>query len=177
MSVPTRLVSLDDAPVLAELHRTHRAFLAPWEPARPEEYFTVQGQRAVIEGVLEQHVQGHTLPHLILNDERVVGRITLSEIVRGAFLSCRLGYWVAPTDNGRGVATAAVGLMARVAFRELGLHRIEANTLLHNEASQKVLLRNGFTRFGMSPGYLKIAGQWQDHAMHQLLSTDLPGSQ
>jgi len=44
----TRLVNADDVPVLAELVRVSREFLAPWEPARSERHFTVDGQRAVI---------------------------------------------------------------------------------------------------------------------------------
>ena len=61
-----------------------------------------------------------------------------------------------------------------MAFGELGLHRIQAGTLLHNTGSQRVLERNGFQRFGVAPQYLRIAGQWQDHALYQLIS-DLGG--
>lgn len=56
-----------------------------------------------------------------------------------------------------------------VAFRDLGLHRVQAETLLHNVASQRVLARNGFVRYGTAPQYLRIAGRWQDHAMFQAL--------
>jgi ribosomal-protein-alanine N-acetyltransferase len=90
--------------------------------------------------------------------------------VRGAFQSCHLGYFVGSADNGRGVASAAVRAIIRVAFEELGLHRIEAGTLLHNAASQRVLEHNGFVRFGVAPEYLNIAGEWQDHAMYQLVA-------
>jgi ribosomal-protein-alanine N-acetyltransferase len=50
------------------------------------------------------------------------------------------------------------------------LHRIQADTLVDNEASQRVLKRNGFVRIGLAPRYLKIAGRWQDCILHQLLS-------
>jgi ribosomal-protein-alanine N-acetyltransferase len=110
------------------------------------------------------------IPHVIVDGDRIVGRITLSNVVRGPFLSGNLGYWVSSADNGRGVATAAVGAIARLAFGTLGLHRIEAGTLPHNTGSQRVLERNGFTRFGMAPQYLKIAGRWQDHFLYQLLA-------
>ncbi|MGI5213963.1 GNAT family N-acetyltransferase [Plantactinospora sp. CA-290183] len=170
MGTTIRLVRLDDVPALTELLRANREFLAPWEPLRGDDYFTVEGQEAVIRTVLSQHEQGFTLPYVILDSGRLVGRITLNEIVRGPFQSCRLGYLVGSADNGRGVATAAVRAMAGVAFAELGLHRIEAGTLRHNLASQRVLERNGFTRFGVAPKYLKIAGEWQDHVLHQLLT-------
>jgi ribosomal-protein-alanine N-acetyltransferase len=82
-----------------------------------------------------------------------------------------MSYWVSAADNGRGLATAAVRDMIRVAFAELGLHRIQAETLLHNVRSQRVLERNGFVRFGMAPAYLKIAGNWRDHFLYQVLAT------
>jgi ribosomal-protein-alanine N-acetyltransferase len=102
-----------------------------------------------------------------------VGRVTLSNIVRGAFQSCNLGYWVGRDDNGRGFATAAVGDVVQVAFDDLCLHRIEAGTLLRNIGSQRVLERNGFVRYGIAPQYLNIAGSWQDHAMYQALNPNM----
>ena len=165
----TRLVTQDDAQVLAELLQVNRDFLAPWEPIRDEGHYTVAGQRITITSALERFRQGITVPHVILDEEdRIVGRITLNDIVRGPFLSCHLGYWLSAAANGRGLATAAVRDMIRVAFEEQGLHRIEAGTLLHNVRSQRVLERNGFVRFGVAPSYLKIAGQWQDHALYQI---------
>jgi ribosomal-protein-alanine N-acetyltransferase len=168
--VSTRLVAEDDAAALAQLLAVNREFLAPWEPIRAEEYFTADGQRGAVQQALEQHARGATVPHVILHQDLIVGRVTLSNIVRGAFQSCNLGYWVGSAHNGRGVATAAVGEMTQVAFGDLGLHRIEAGTLLDNLASQRVLERNRFVRFGVAPAYLKIAGRWQDHALYQALN-------
>jgi len=166
----TRLVTLDDAPVLAELLRVNHDFLAPWEPIRDDDSFTVEGQRTAIRSALERHRQGITMPSVILDESgRVVGRVTLNDIVRGAFQSCHLGYWLSAAANGRGLATAAVRDMIRLAFEDLGLHRIEAGTLLHNVRSQRVLERTGFVRFGVAPNYLKIAGEWQDHALYQIV--------
>ncbi|HEX4279413.1 MAG TPA: GNAT family protein [Solirubrobacteraceae bacterium] len=166
----TRLVAVEDAPALAELVRQNREFMADWDPIRPEDYFTPEGQRGAIEDALDSYAHGVRVPHLILDGDRIVGRITLSNIVRGPFQSCNLGYWVNQADNGRGLATAAVGEIVRVAFDELALHRIEAGTLLRNVASQRVLERNAFVRFGVAPGYLNIAGVWQDHALYQALN-------
>ena len=112
------------------------------------------------------------MPSVILDEAvRVVGRITLNDIVRGPFQSCHLGYWLSAAENGRGLATAAVRDITRVAFEELRLHRIQAATLLHNIRSQRVLERSGFVRFGVAPAYLKIAGQWQDHALYQIVNS------
>ena len=170
MTATTRMVTRGDAPEMAEVLRANRDFLAPWEPARGDGYFTEPGQRLVVDDMLRQWGLGATLPHVIVEDGRIVGRIALSNIVRGPFLSASLGYWVAADANGRGIATAAVGRIVRLAFGELGLHRVEAGTLTHNIASQRVLERNGFRRYGLAPGYLRIAGEWRDHVLYQVLA-------
>jgi ribosomal-protein-alanine N-acetyltransferase len=173
----TRLMTLDDAPAVAELLRVNRDFLAPWEPVRGDQYFTAEGQQAVIRDALDGHERGSTVPHVVLDDEgRVIGRITLNGIVRGAFRSCSLGYWVDAGANGRGHATRAVREIVRVAFEELELHRVQAETLLDNERSQRVLDRNGFKRYGMAPEYLAIAGRWQACFLYQLVNSSLPAS-
>ena len=167
----TRLICLDDVPVLVELLAANREFMGPWEPDRDETFFTTAGQHVLVRAALERHDQGATLPHVILDETgRVVGRITLNEIVRGPFQSASMGYWLNSADNGRGLATAAVHRLKEVAFDELALHRIQAGTLLDNVRSQRVLERTGFTRFGLAPGYLHIAGQWRDHALYQVLT-------
>ncbi|MEO3748392.1 GNAT family N-acetyltransferase [Plantactinospora sp. B5E13] len=167
----TRPATLDDAPALAELFALNRDFLAPWEPLRTDEWFTVAGQRADLAAALERRDQGTGLVHLILDESgQVVGRIALNNIIRGAFQSVSLGYWVSGSHNGRGLATAAVREMVRLAFTELGLHRIQAEVLPHNAGSRRVLERNGFVRIGMAPDYLNIAGRWQDFVLYQLLN-------
>lgn len=169
----TRLLTLGDAPVLTELARANRDFLAPWEPARDDEFFSVDGQRERVGDVLRRHALGSVLPLVILGESgRVAGRITLNEIVRGPFQSCSVGYWLAAADTGRGLATAALREVVGMAFGELGLHRVEAGTLPHNIRSQRVLERNGFVRYGLAPAYLKIAGKWQDHVLYQVLNPE-----
>ncbi|HEY8721005.1 GNAT family protein [Pengzhenrongella sp.] len=169
--ITTRLIRPDDVPELVSLLLRNREFLAPWSPVRGDDYATAEIQRVLMQAALEQCELGTTLPHVILDDDGdLVGRITLNGIVRGPFQSCSVGYWVGETDNGRGVATAAVRDIVRVAFEELGLHRLQAETMLHNVRSQRVLERAGFTRYGIAPAYLKIAGTWQDHILWQTLS-------
>jgi ribosomal-protein-alanine N-acetyltransferase len=172
MTVTTRLVTLDDVPAIAELYHVNMEFLAPYEPIRPEGYFTAEGQAGVVGTALRRHALGEAVPHVILLDGRIVGRINLNDIVRGPFLNCHLGYWGSQDVNGRGVASAAVAHLIRVAFQEQGLHRIQAGAMPRNLASRRVLERNGFVRFGMAPKYLQIAGVWEDHVLHQLLADD-----
>ncbi len=170
MTATTRLLTVADAAEMAALLRANRDFLAPWDPDRSEEYFTEDGQRRVLGDMLRQHATGSAVPHAIVEDGRILGRIALTNIARGPFLSGTLGYWVSAAANGRGVATAAVARVVEFAFTELGLHRVEAGTLIHNRASQRVLEANGFQQYGLAPRYLWIAGAWRDHVLFQRLA-------
>jgi ribosomal-protein-alanine N-acetyltransferase len=172
VSVTTRLVTRDDVPTLLDLMCANRQFLAPWEPLRTDEYFTAEYQDAAVATAIEQYELGTMVPHVILDDGEIVGRITLNNILRGPLQSAKLGSWVAETANGRGVATGALAAIIPIAFNEVRLHRIAAATLLHNVRSQRVLERGGFVRFGVAPRYLQIAGEYQDHALYQLLAED-----
>jgi [ribosomal protein S5]-alanine N-acetyltransferase len=169
----TRLIRLEDADPLAALQREHRAFFAPYEPLRDESYFTAAGQAEVIATLLERHRLGQMEPRVILAaNGSVAGRITLDAITKGAFQSCGMGYWVAPPFGGQGLATTAVAAMADVAFRDWGLHRIEAGAMPHNMRSRRVLAANQFQEYGLAPRLVHIAGQWRDHVMYQRLNDD-----
>jgi [ribosomal protein S5]-alanine N-acetyltransferase len=166
----TRIASLSDAQPLASIASANREFLAPFEPERDDSYFSAAGQRAGLELALERYAGGGMVPLVIVDAGEVVGRININNIVRGAFQSASLGYWVSRSHNGRGLASAAVADAIAIAFTDLGLHRLEAGTLLHNTASQRVLTRNGFRPFAIAPSYLKIAGTWQDHILFHLFN-------
>ncbi|SDU96043.1 [SSU ribosomal protein S5P]-alanine acetyltransferase [Microlunatus sagamiharensis] len=172
--VEVRLVRPDDAPALASLVVRSREALAPWEPLHDAAYFTEAGQRSGIATALARQVRGEQHPFLVLVDGVPAGRMNLNDVVRGAFQNAHLGYWVDVDHQGRGVATAAVRAVLGLAFGELGLHRVQAGTLVHNHASRRVLAKNGFTEIGLAPGYLRIAGRWQDHVLHQRLADDRP---
>lgn len=111
------------------------------------------------------------MPLVILDDhDQVAGMITLQSIIRGAFQSCSVGYWLAEDAQGRGLGTRALREAVHLAFHDLLLHPVQAETLVHNLRSQQVLDRVAFTRYGLAPDYLKIAGEWQDNLLYQLLT-------
>ena len=171
-SLEIRPLAVTNARTLAQLYSENRDFLAPLEPLRPDAFYTFEGQRRHIAQLTDRRSSGGAYPFLIVASGRVVGAINLSNVVRGAFQSCNVGYWVAEEHNGQGYATAALGLVCERAFGELGLHRVEAGTLLHNVASQRVIEKNRFTRIGIAPRYLQIAGEWADHVLFQRTAED-----
>jgi ribosomal-protein-alanine N-acetyltransferase len=93
----------------------------------------------------------------------IVGVVNISEIVRGVFRSAYLGYYAFSPHQSRGVMTATLSKVVTRAFREHGLHRVEANIQPANAASIRLVARLGFRKEGLSRRYLKINGRWRDH--------------
>ena len=163
-----RPVHTGDGAALARAYAANRAHLAPWEPTRSEDFFTSAQQERHVAVCLEDADTGRGIRFVIESaDGEIRGRVNLNNVVRGAFWSADLGYWVDATRLHRGLASRAVERVVTYAAQELRLHRMQAATLLHNVGSQRVLTGNGFERIGMAPSYLKIAGEWQDHFLFQ----------
>jgi ribosomal-protein-alanine N-acetyltransferase len=168
--VELRPVRVEDASLLAALYAGERAFLAPFDPIRADAFYTEAGQRADLEQSVAHAAADLRHRFAVLADGAIVGVLGIGNVVRGPFQSANLGYFVAQWANGRGVATRAVDLAVRHAFGALGLHRLEAGTLVDNIASQRVLEKNRFERIGVARNYLRIAGEWRDHALFQRVS-------
>lgn len=105
-------------------------------------------------------------------DDAIAGMINLSQIFYGPFCNAYLGYGLGVDFTGDGLMTEAVALVLRFAFKDLKLHRIEANVQPENQPSIAVLKRCGFTREGFSRKYLKIGGRWRDHERFAIIIED-----
>lgn len=166
-----RLLTAADPDALARAYRENRRHLEPWEPSRDDAFFTSAGQAERIAGSLEGLAAGTDVPWVLTSEDRIVGTITLTGIVRGPFLNAHIGYWVDSRLQGRGVCSAAVGAALQYARDESALHRVQASVLPGNISSRAVLERTGFTLIGTAPSYLRIAGSWQDHLLYQRILT------
>ena len=101
-----------------------------------------------------------------------IGGVALYDVERDQDRAS-LGYWVAPAARGRGVATHAARLLARWAFAELGLARIELTCGPDNAASQAVAARCGFVREGLLRSHLRFKDGRRDTVVFGLLPHDL----
>ena len=172
-----RPLSVADAEGRAAAYRRNREHLAPWDPIRPESFFAAEGQVADIERQLGEQATGKRHVFLLHHDagggNLVVGQVSLDNVVRGVLQSCTVGYWLDHEHLGRGLATKMVGQIEEHA-RGLGLHRLEAGTMVHNTASQAVLRRAGFEEYGVAERFLFLGGRWVDHVLFQKILHDEP---
>jgi RimJ/RimL family protein N-acetyltransferase len=102
----------------------------------------------------------------------LLGGVSLDE-VRLDQGCAAVGYWLAPLARGRGAATSAVRLLARWAFAELGLARLELTCGPGNEASQHVAERCGFSREGILRSRVPFKGARRDSVIYSLLPGEL----
>lgn len=160
-----RLLTVADAEELAALYLENREFLLPFEPEREDDFFTTAHQRRRIEAIGDDLWRW-----AIVANDRIAGMIGIADVIRGALQLGSVGYWVDRKHNGRGLATAAVADVIEFAFGEAGLHRLEAGTLVDNHASQRVLEKNGFERYGLARKLLKINGEWRDHVLFERIA-------
>jgi ribosomal-protein-alanine N-acetyltransferase len=98
--------------------------------------------------------------------------VSLTGVELGAIRSAMISYYVDEARARRGLATRAVGELAELGFRELGLHRIEAGTAVANLASQRVLEKNRFTKVGLLRRHLLLGGVWTDHYLWERIADD-----
>ncbi|MBM3091840.1 GNAT family N-acetyltransferase [Ensifer sp. T173] len=83
---------------------------------------------------------------MIVANEEIVGLCSVIRPPGNGEL--HIGYGVAPSREGRGIATAAVGDLLDWARSDRRVRRISAETAVDNVASQRVLERNGFAQAG-----------------------------
>lgn len=165
----TRIVlpTAEHASLMLQYYQSNIAHLAPWEPVRSADYYTLAAcEKRLQDGVqLARDDRGYPFALLNLQGTEVLGVCNFSNLVRGAFQACHLGYSVAAAHQGQGLMQEALQALLNWAFGELDLHRVMANYMANNERSGKLLTRLGFEREGYAPKYLKIAGAWQDHVL------------
>jgi ribosomal-protein-alanine N-acetyltransferase len=172
--ISLRPLTLHDAPRMLALYQSNASLLAPWDPIRPAHFYSLAHQEDEIRVGLaaEAADRGYSFGIVVNQSGLLVGRLRLSNIVRGVFQNAYLGYWIDGFHAGRGLMTEAVGLALHQAFGDLRLHRVQAATLTNNAGSIAVLLKNGFRREGLAERYLLIAGHWQDHLLFAITAED-----
>lgn len=105
---------------------------------------------------------------------RIIGRVSINRVTRGAFQNAYLGYFIDKDEQGKGLMTEAVRCATAFAFGPMGLHRLQAAIMPRNEPSLRVAARCGFRREGLAERYLQIAGTWEDHVIFAMTREEWP---
>ncbi len=154
------------------LRGASRAFLTPWEPSWGDDALSRAAfRRRLSRYALEWHSdQGYTFLIFRLEDDALVGGISLTNVRRGVAETASVGYWIGEEHARQGYMAEGLALTLKFAFERLRLHRIEAACLPHNRPSRGLLLKTGFREEGYAREFLCIDGKWQDHVLFGILS-------
>jgi ribosomal-protein-alanine N-acetyltransferase len=176
--VTVRPLRIRDGLVWAEVRQRNADWLRPWEATPPGGGMlysdSVVTFTAMTRGLRRQARGGLALPFVVLYDDRLVGQLTVGNIVRGSLNSGYAGYWVDEAVAGRGVMPTALALVVDHCFAAVGLHRVEANIRPENVASRRVVEKLGFRDEGLHTRYLHIAGAYRDHVCYAITVEDVP---
>jgi [ribosomal protein S5]-alanine N-acetyltransferase len=144
-----QLLRADHASAVLAFELANRAYFAASISDRGDEFFAQYPQRH--DALLAEQEAGTCAFYLLADEDGVVlGRFNLYDIKDGA---AEVGYRVAQHAAGRGVATAAVRELGRLAAARHGVRTMRAGAARDNVASQRVLIKAGFVPAGpASPG-------------------------
>lgn len=177
-AVGVRPLRWRDAGTWIEVRRRNEGWLRPWEatpPGQPRQGEPTAGVFLTMHRDLHRRARaGSSLPFAVTYEERLVGQITIGNVVRGSLNSGYAGYWVDSRVAGRGVMPLALALVVDHCFERAGLHRVEANIRPENAASLRVVEKLGFRDEGLRVRYLHIDGAYRDHRCFAVTIEDAP---
>ena len=166
------------APRVVAYQRENWDHVARWSGPRGSDELSVANWRRRLEQFAADERAG-TAVRLMLFPERnlagpVLGIVNFTQIFRGPFQACYLGYALDYRLEGRGLMREALEAAIRHVFDVLKLHRIMANYMPANERSAALARRLGFVPEGIARDYLYIDGAWRDHVLTALTNPAAP---
>lgn len=157
---------------LSAYYQQNAAHLKPWEPRRPDRFFTRGNCAARGRQAQKAYKRGHAANFVAIDPDsgEIVGICNFSNIVKGAMMACTLGYSLAEARQGQGVMHEILSAALAFMFETHDLHRIMANYRPENTRSAALLARLGFEKEGFAKSYLLIDGAWRDHVLTSKLN-------
>ena len=168
--------NINMAEEIVNFYSRNKDFFIDFDPYRADAFYKVSTHRDIIKRELEEIKCGRMLKFWIYKIEdknRIIGMINCANIFKGAFLSSTVGYKLDEYEQHKGYMTEALHAAIVIVFKEIKLHRIEANIMPHNKPSIELVKRLGFEYEGLAKKYLKINGKWEDHIHMTILNDEI----
>ena len=168
--------NINMAEEIVNFYSRNKDFFIDFDPYRADAFYKVSTHRDIIKRELEEIKCGRMLKFWIYKIEdknRIIGMINFANIFKGAFLSSTVGYKLDEYEQHKGYMTEALHAAIVIVFKEIKLHRIEANIMPHNKPSIELVKRLGFEYEGLAKKYLKINGKWEDHIHMTILNDEI----
>jgi ribosomal-protein-alanine N-acetyltransferase len=171
-----RPLVLADFDAWREVRQRNRDWLVKWEPkpppGQPDDTESKPAFNARC-GAREREWQlGTGYGFGIFVNGALAGEINLSGVQRGPFQNAYVGYWIDEAQAGNGYVPESLVAVARFAFDDLRLHRIQVAVIPRNSASRRVAEKLDLRDEGVAQRYLAINGRWEDHIRYALTAEE-----
>ncbi|MDR1512971.1 MAG: GNAT family N-acetyltransferase [Propionibacteriaceae bacterium] len=168
-----------DANEWNEVRARNYDWLRPWDATPPDG--VPSGDTAAMLRRFHREAKAGRLAPWVIRDgaakgRPLIGQCTLNNVQMGSARLAAVGYWIARDFAGRGIVPLATALACDYAMQVMGVHRIEICVRPENTASLRVAEKLGFRCEGLRPRYIHINGEWRDHKVFALDSSEVgPG--
>jgi RimJ/RimL family protein N-acetyltransferase len=157
-----------DLTALADIHgRPEVARYLYWEARSLDEVRTVLVSK-ITQSTLQHEGRRLTLAVELPATKQLVGEVTLAWLSR-EHRQGEIGFILHPDFQGRGMATEAAGVMLRLGFEGLDLHRIIGRCDARNLGSARVMERLGMRREAHFVESEVFKGDWGDELIYAIL--------
>lgn len=170
-----KVLTPEYASVVNQFYLENRPFLEPFEPKRPNHFYTTDFHYSNLRCEYEAFLRLSYFRYWIFRKEdsdAPIGSVCFNNILQGAFHKCMLGYKLGQNFCHQGYMQEALTMLIPLIMKEINLHRIEAYVQPDNAPSVRLLTRLGFTEEGYLQKYAEICGRWTDHLIFSYLRKD-----
>ena len=159
-----------------EVRTRSRDWLVKWEqrpiPGQPDPAVDKRAWVARCTARMRERELGTGYGFGIFVKGRFVGEINISSVQRGPFQTAYVGYWIDEAMAGNGYVPEAFVVVAKFAFEDLMLHRLQVSIIPRNRPSNRVAEKLGLRNEGTALRYLEINGVWEDHVRYAITAED-----
>jgi ribosomal-protein-alanine N-acetyltransferase len=167
-----RFLKRSEAHLAQDYFIRNKEHLESTMPATSASFYELSHWEERLKQNVEEFRKGVSCRFFVLpkNATMVIGTVSFTQIARGCYQGCFLGYGIDALTQGRGLMTEALAAGIEYVFDELNLHKITANYMPCNKPSGRVLEKLGFSRVGVVEQELYLSGKWQDHIQMRLIN-------
>ncbi|GAA4657498.1 ribosomal protein S5-alanine N-acetyltransferase [Bartonella pachyuromydis] len=161
------LIGPEDAAKLSSYYLRNENHLRPFEPVRSADYNTLTSWKTRVEVFAHESAQGYAYRYAtrLKNGNTIIATVNFTNVVRGVFQACHLGFSVDEKQQGKGLMFEILSALIPHIFDVYQLHRVMANYMPENTRSGNLLERLNFEKEGYARDYLMISGKWRVHIL------------
>ncbi len=167
-----RFLNKSEANLALEYFSKNKDHLKETMPSFSPSFFELPFWEDRLEKNINEFTEGKSCRFFITskNDDKVLGSVNFTEIVRGVYQGCFLGYGIDKDFQGKGIMTESLKPVIEYVFQNLNIHKILANYMPWNKSSARILEKLGFHEVGLAKEELYLSGKWQDHIETRLIN-------